>query len=351
MAEQLGIDRIVVHKDWDVSYFGAKTGIPVVSSAAALSYLLDSRTIPGHPVTRSRDRRVAVGASGSVSLWISVSSLPKIQDRFLSFDDYFIQLNHENFFSVYSPSHHVWAPGAVLPRTKDAVYLTLTWSAGKLQLWVNGAPEGQAVPFRGSAPKDVEVLTPGSAPGTTRATSGTVRLAVPPSSCGVIPCNLGGGARALEWGNDLAVFALPHAKPLLSSGACGTTSTSAAHPALAQGGTFVIGQEGCNRVDFLETYDGSWTLAPMSPGARVTGHSVASHFYNQWTVTGPATAVYALRYAGASTFHKAFIVGTLLGIAYVACIFAAEAVHRRSRGRRSTAVRDHQPAALPAIRS
>jgi hypothetical protein len=351
LAEQLGIDRIVVHKDWNDAYFGARTGIPVVSSDTALSYLLDSRTVSSRPVARSRDRSVAVGASGSVSMWVSVSSLPKVQDRFLSFDGYFVQLNHENFFSVYSPSHRVWAPGAVLPRSKDAVYLTLTWSAGKLQLWVNGVPESRAVPFRGSPPKDVEVLTPGSAPGTTRATSGVIRLAVPPSSCGVIPCTLRGGARVLDWGKNLAVVSLPHAKPLLSSGACGTASTSAAHPALIQGGTFVIGQGGCNRVDFLETYDQSWTLAPMSPGAQVTGHGVANDFYNQWTVTGPATAVYALRYTGASTFHKAFIAGTLLGIAYVAGIFAAEAAHRRRRSLRTAGSLGDQSSGLPTIRS
>jgi hypothetical protein len=136
----------------------------------------------------------------------------------------------------------------------------------------------------------------------------------------------------LEWGKDLAVVSLPHAAPLLSSTPCGTASPAAALPALLEGGTFVIKQDGCRRLEFLETYDKSWNLVPTSPGARVTSHTVADHFYNQWTVTGPATAVYALRYSGASSFLEAFVGGALIGVAYLGCVFGTDALLRR-RGR------------------
>jgi hypothetical protein len=331
LAEQLGIDRIVVHKDWDEAYFGSASGIPVMSPDTALSYLLDYRAGSSRSIVRSRERRIAVGGSKAVSMWVSVSSLPSLQDRFLYFDGFYVQLNHQNFFSIYSPSHHVWSPGRVLPRS-TIDYLTLTWSGGMLQLWVNGVPESRAVPFRDPPPRNLEVLTPGSAPGTTRASSGVVRLAVPHSSCGIIPCDLRGGARVLEWGKNLAVVSLPDAAPLLGSTPCGTTAPAAALPALVEGGTFVIGHDGCGHVEFLETYSKSWTLVPMSPGARVTSHSVADHFYNQWTVTGPATAVYALRYSGASSFLNAFVAGALIGVAYLGCVFGTDALVRR-RGR------------------
>ena len=330
-AEQLGIDRIIVHKDWNEAYFGTKSGIPVMFPESALSYLLDYRSGSSQLIARTRERHIPVGRAGALSLWVSVNSLPRFQDRFLSFDGFYVQLNHENFFSIYSPSHHVWSPGAALPRGK-AFYLTLTWSGGKLQLWVNGVPEGRAVPFSGAPPSDLDVLPPGSAPGTTRADSGQVRLEVPRATCGVLPCVLRGGARVLDWGKYLALIALPHATPLVSSSPCGTASPAAALPALLRGGTFSIGHDGCQQVNFLETYDQSWTLVPTTPGARVVSHQVADHYYNQWTVAGPATAVYALRYSGASKFLTAFVAGALIGIAYLGCVFGAAAVLRR-RGR------------------
>lgn len=330
LAEQLGIDRIVIHKDWDEAYFGPKSNIPVVSSGTSLSYLLDDRPGSSRPVSRSENRQIPVAKDGSVSMWVTASSQPSVEDRFLYFDGFYVQLNHENFFAVYSPSQHLWAPGTVVPRSK-AYYLTLTWSGGKLQLWVNGVPEGRAVPFRDPPPTHVELLKPGSAPGTTRASAGQVKFAVPRTSCGIIPCVLRDGAKVMDWGKYLAVVALPHATPLLSSTTCatGTASSPAALPALLEGGNFVIGHDGCERVDFLETFDNSWTLVPMSPGALVTGHTVVDHTYNQWTVTGPATAVYALRYSAASSFVKALVAGVLIGVAYLACVFGVEVVLRR----------------------
>jgi hypothetical protein len=329
MAEHLGIDRIIVHLDWNAAYFGTNSGISVVSSDAALAYLMDHQPKSTRPIARWRKRPVAVGRSGSASMWVRVRSLPRHQDRFLTFHGFYVQLNRQNFFSIYSPSRSIWSPGSVLPRS-PAYYLTLTWSEGKLQLWINGMPEGRAVPFRGSPPRHVEVLPPGTAPGTTRATSGVVRLAVPNVSCGVRPCKLRGGARVLQWGKYLALISLPHASPLLSSRPCGTTASAAALPSLLEGGTFVVGRGGCERVVFRETYAKSWHLAAMSPGARVIRHRTASHYYNQWTVSGPATAVYALNYSGASSFLAASIAGALVGAAYLGCVFVADAVLRRA---------------------
>jgi hypothetical protein len=271
-------------------------------------------------------------------LWVYLRSLPRQQDRFLSFDGFYVQVNHQNFFSIYSPSRHVWSPGPVLPRS-HAYYLTLTWSDGKLQLWVSGVPEGRPVPFRGRPPRDLEALPPGSAPGTTRATAGVVDLAVPPASCGVIPCVLRGGARVLQWGKYLALISLPHARPLLSSRPCRAAAPADALPPLVEGGAFVIGRGGCERVEFLETYEKSWTLTAMSPGARVTGHRTADHYYNQWTVRGPPTAVYTLHYSGESSFLKAFFAGALIGLAYLGSVFGAEAVLGRRRPGRPFASR------------
>jgi hypothetical protein len=327
LAEHLGIDRIVVHLDWNAAYFGAKSGISVVSSEAALGYLMNQPR-SSRPLVRSRKPRVAVGGTGSVSLWVHVRSRPGRQDRFLSFDGFYVQLNRQNFFSIYSPSLSIWSPGSVLPRS-STYFLTLTWSAGKVQLWINGMPEGRAVPFRGPPPSDLEVLPPGSAPGTTRATSGVVRLATARASCGVIPCRLRGGARVLQWGKYLALVSLPQASPLLSSRPCGAAPPAAALPPLLEGGSFVIGRGGCEQVEFRETYEKSWTLAAMSPGARVTGHRTANQFYNQWTVTGPAAAVYALHYSGASRFLVTFFAGALAGVAYLGCVFGADALLRR----------------------
>lgn len=330
LAEQLGIDRIVVHKDWNTMYFGARSGIPVVSSGTVLAYLMDHEPRSSRPIIRSRKRRVAVGGAGSVSLWVDVKSLPSQQDRFLSFDGYYIQLNRQNFFSIYSPSRHVWSPGSVLPRSPVS-YLTLIWSGGKLQLSVNGVPHGRAVPFQGPPPSYVTILPPGRAPGTTRATSGVVRLAVPHPSCGIIPCRLRGGAQLLQWGKYLALISLPHAIPLLSSRPCGAAAPAAALPPLLDGGTFVIGRGGCEHVKFLETYDRLWILAAVSPRARVTGHRTVDRYYNQWTVTGRPGAVYALHYSGASSVPAA--AGALTGIAYLCCVFAVGAVSLRRRWR------------------
>ena len=329
MAEQFGIDRIVVHKDWNAAYFGTKSGIQVVSSETALAYLLDNQS-NSSPVARSRKRRLTVGSSGSVSLWVHVRSLPGKQDRFLSFDSFYVQVNRENFFGVYSPSRHIWSPSPVLPRG-PAYYLTLTWSGAKLQLWINGVPEGRAVPFRGPPPSHLEVIPPGSAPGTTRATSGVVRLAVPHDSCSIIPCRLRGGARVLEWGKYLALVSLPHATSLLSSRPCRAATPAAALPPLVEGGTFVIGRSGCARVEFQETYDKSWTLTAMSPGARVTDHRIADRYYNEWTVTGPAGAVYALHFSTTPSLLAASSAGALIGGAYVGSIFSADALLRRRR--------------------
>jgi len=339
LAEYLGIDRIVIHLDWNAAYFGASSGISVVSSGTALAYLMDLQPKSTRAIARSRKRSVAVSRSGSTSMWVRVKSLPADQDRFLAFDGFYVQLNRQNFFSIYSPSRSIWSPGAVLPRG-PAYYLTLTWSDGRLQLWINGIREGQAVPFPGPPPGHVEVLPPGTAPGTTRATSGVVHLAVPHASCGIRPCTLRGGARVLQWGKYLALISLPHASPLLSSRPCGTAAPAAALPALLGGGTFVIGRGGCEQVVFLESYAKSWHLAAMSPGARVARHSPASHYYNQWTVSGPATAVYALNYSGASSFLAALIAGALLGAAYLGCVFAAGAVLHAPRPRHAPAGRE-----------
>ena len=339
MAEHLGIDRIIVHLDWNAAYFGTDSGISVVSSDTALAYLMDHQPKSARPIARSRKRPVAVRGSGSASMWVRVRSIPRYQDRFLTFDGFYVQLNRQNFFSIYSPSRSVWSPGSVLPRS-PAYYLTLTWVEGKMQLWINGMPEGRAVPFRGSPPRHVEVLPPGTAPGTTRATSGVVRLAVPPASCGIRPCKLRDGARVLRWGKYLALISLPHASPLLSSRPCGTATSAAALPPLLQGGTFVVGRGGCERVVFRETYAKSWNLAAMSPGARVTRHRTASHYYNQWTVSGPATAVYALNYSGASSFRAASIAGALVGAVYLGCVFAADAALRGRRPRHASVSRE-----------
>jgi hypothetical protein len=340
MAEQLGIDRIVIHKDWNAAYFGPTSGVPVVSSGTALAYLLDYQSRPSSTIVRSRERRVAVGGSGSVSLWVYVRSLPRQQDRFLSFDGFYVQLNRQNFFAIYSRSPSLWSPGPVLPRS-PVYYLTLTWSGGKLQLWINGVPEGRAVPFRGPPPSTVEVIPPGRALGTTRATSGVVHLAVPPASCGIIPCTLRGGARVLEWGKYLALVSLPRATPLLSSRPCRSAAGAAALPPLVEGGSFVIGRGGCERVEFLETYDKSWTLTAMSAGARVTAHRTANRFYNQWVITGPAPAVYALRFSITPSLLTASSAGTLIGGAYIGSVFGADAVLRRRRlaGRHAMAQR------------
>ncbi len=117
LAEQFGIGRIVVHMDWNEAYFGAKSDIPIVSSDAALAYLLNYQSKSSRPIARSRERRVAVGESGSVSLWVLVKSEPGQQHRFRSFDGIYVQPNRQNFFSIYSPSRHLWSPGSVLPRS------------------------------------------------------------------------------------------------------------------------------------------------------------------------------------------------------------------------------------------
>lgn len=349
-AEQLGIDRIVVHLDWNAAYFGANSKISVVSSDSALAYLLGHQSRSSHPIARSRKRRVRVGPSGSVSLYVDVRSLPRQADRFLSFDGYYVQLNRQNFFSIYSPSQSIWSPGFVLPRSRH-YYLTLTWSARKLQLWINGMPEGEAVRFRRLPPKVLHVLPPGSAPGTTRATSGVVHLAIPRTSCGIIPCKLRGGAKVVKWGKYLALVSLPHASPLLTSRSCGGRAGAPASglPPLLEGGTFVMRRGGCEQVEFRETFARSWTLAAVSPGARVTGHRAANHFYNQWTVRGPATAVYALRYSGASSFQAAALAGGLGGLAYLGCVFGAGVVLRRRRLGRHTGYRtaDRAPSLRP----
>jgi hypothetical protein len=333
LAEQFGIDRIVVHKDWNASYFGPASRIPVVASGTVLAYLLNHQPGSSNPIVRSRKHRVAVGGSGSVSLWIHVRSLPREQDRFLSFDGFYAQLNHQNFFSIFSPSRHVWSPGPVVPRS-SAYYLTLTWKGGKLQLWINGVPEGRAIPFRGSPPRHVEVLPPGRAPGTKRATAGVVSLAVPHASCGIIPCSLRGGARVLNWGKYLVLVSLPHATPLLSSRPCAAAAPAATVRTLVEGAKFVIGRGGCERVDFLETYNKSWTLSAMSPGARVTGHRTVNQYYNQWTVAGPPGAVYGLRYSTTPSLLTASSAGGLAGFAYLGSVFGADAVLRRRRRRR-----------------
>jgi concanavalin A-like lectin/glucanase superfamily protein len=339
MAEQFGIDRIVVHEDWNAAYFGARSGIPVVSSSTVLAYLLNQQSGSSRPIARSRKRRVAVARSGSVSMWIRVKSLPREQDRFLSFDGFYVQLNHQNFFALFSPSRHVWSPGRVLPRSR-AYYLTLTWSGGKLQLWINGVAEGRAVPFGDPPPGHVEVLPPGSAPGTKRSTSGIVRLTVPDVSCGIIPCSLRGGARVMEWGKDLVLVSLPHATPLLSSQACAAAAPAAALPPLLNGGTFVIRRGGCVRVEFLETYDKSWTLTPVSPGGRVTGHRTFNHYYNQWTVTGSPGAVYALRYSLTPSLLATSSAGALTGGAYLSSVFGVDVfLYRRRLGRHAIAQR------------
>ena len=300
MAEHLGIDRIVVHKDWNAAYFGAKSRIPVVSSRAVLAYLLDDPSSSSRPIARSRRRRIAVGGSGSMSLWVHERSLPSQQDRFLSFDGFYIQLNRENFFSIYSPSRHVWSPGSVLPRS-PAYYLTLKWSAGKLQLWVNGVPEDRGVPFRDPPPSHLTVLPPGSC---ARDNPRDLRRRPP-----------GGASRCLRhhpvqtprrradppMGQVPRPRLAPAREPSAEFAAVRAAAPAAALPPLLEGGTFVIGRGGCERVEFRETYDKSWNLAAMSPGARVTRHRTADHFYNQWTVTGPAAAVYALHYSGASS--------------------------------------------------
>ena len=329
-AEKFGFDRIVVHLDWNTAYFGPTSGIQVVSPDAALAYLLAPQPHSSRPIARSRRSRVAVGGAGSVSFWVHVRSRPGRQDRFLSFDRFYVQLNRENFFGIYSPSRHVWSPGPVLPRS-PADYLTLTWSRGRLQLWVNGMRYGRALPFRGPTPRHVQVIPPGSAPGTTRASSGVVHLAVPHESCGIIPCRLRGGVRALEWGKYLVLVSLSHATPLLSSQPCGSGAPAAALPALVEGGTFAIGRGGCERVGFLETYDTSWTLTAMSPGARVIGHRTADHYSNQWTVTGPAGAVYALRYSTTPSLLAASSAGALTGGVYLSSVFGAGAVLRGRR--------------------
>jgi hypothetical protein len=335
LAETLGIDRLVVHMDWSAAYFGPKSKVAVVSSGTTLEYLMGKESRSRRPIARSRKRRIAVSPSGSINLWLNVRSEPRRADRFLSFDGYYVQLNRENFFGIYSPSRSVWSPGPVLPRS-PVYYLTLTWSAGKLQLWVDGLPEGQPVPFRRPPPRDLDVLPPGSAPGTWRATSGDVRLAVPRVSCGIIPCKLRGDAQVMKWGKYLALISLPHASSLLSSQQCGAAVSAAALPPLLEGGSFVIRRGGCERVELRETYAQSWTLAAVSPGARVTGHSIANGFYNQWTVRGPATAVYALHYSGESSFQAAALSGALVGLAYLGCVFVAEAVlRRRHPGRRA----------------
>ena len=158
-----------------------------------------------------------------------MKSSPPSRTACLPVDGFYVQLNSPNFFSIYSPSRHRWSPRSVLPRS-PAYYLTLTWSRGKLQLWVNGMPEGRAVPFGDPRPSDLEVIPPGSAPGTTRATSGVVGVSVPHASCGVIPCSLRGGARVLQWGKYLALVSLPHASPLVSSRTCEAAAPAGLSP-------------------------------------------------------------------------------------------------------------------------
>ena len=66
LAEQLGIDRIVVHMDWNEAYLGQRAGSGCVSDAA-IAYLLDYQSKSSRPIVRSQERRVVVGESGSVS--------------------------------------------------------------------------------------------------------------------------------------------------------------------------------------------------------------------------------------------------------------------------------------------
>ena len=123
-------------------------------------------------------------------------------------------------------------------------------------------------------------------------------------------------------------------------------------PQLVDGGTFGIGRGGCERVQFLQSYNKSWTLTAMSPSASVASHRTASRYYNEWTVTGPATAIYALHYSGTSGFRAAFLAGALVGVAYLGCVFGADAVLRRyarpaGRHRRRERLKPTSPSHTP----
>jgi len=330
LAEYFGFDRLVIHKDWNLAYMGTDIAIP--SPEVSLKYFSGGQG-SSIPVNRSGES-LSVSSSGSLSLWVDVKSIPAAEDRFLSFNGFYLQLNHQNFFGIYSPSRRIWDPGSSLGSSASA-YLTLAWSRHELRFWVDGIQQGTAVPFTGKQPREVKVLAPGAAPGTSIATSGLVALRRPVASCGVVPCGLRRGVKLLFTGSYLTLFSLRHANPLLGASSC-ESSADQPEERLAsslQGGIFRVRSSGCTYVEFRETFDRGWSLIADSRGAKVTQHVMALGGYNEWKVYGPPGARYTLRYAPPVSVRLMLTLGVLgaLGYLFGVLVFSRNMRTRRAR--------------------
>jgi hypothetical protein len=319
LAAYFGFDRIIIHKDWSLAYLGTRIAVP--TPEVAMEYFFGSPE-SSTPVIRSGEL-LPVHPAGILSFWVNVASLPSTQARFISFDGFYVQLNRQNFFSIYSPSRRIWDPGPVLGRTATPSYLTLTWTQHELRLWVDGIQQGKAIAFPGPPPRAVMALPPGSAPGTSVATSGVIALSRPTTSCGVGPCGVRAGAGLLFNGKYLSLLSIARASPLLGSMACipSTSHPIAQLPALLYGGTFRVVRSGCTRVEFRETFARGWSLTADTRGAEVLRHVVAAGDYNKWVVEGASGAMYTLRYSVPMGVPLMLSLGVLGGLGYVLAVF------------------------------
>jgi len=148
LARLWGIDRWVVHSDWDSQYFAQAVG-----PESATAFLNDPRNgSPGEVITRRGQRVSAPTSSSGVEFALRIDRLPREADVFLRSGPLVVQVNRspqfngrpiygQAYLAVRDSARGIWMPGSSLMLGQWHT-IRLDVRNGRLRLHVDGVSQG-----------------------------------------------------------------------------------------------------------------------------------------------------------------------------------------------------------------
>jgi hypothetical protein len=345
LARVWGIDRWLVHRDWEVNYFPTS-----LDPAAAIAFMLHPEIVaPSSPPINRQNQALSLGTNFHPLVFlVRASASPPPEDAILRIGSVDVVLNRASasqpsaYVALKDQTHNLWYPGdgAVFP---SGVWhqVTVSYQDGRLYLAVDGAAQGalstcqddgchptgqQGMPLT-LVPHTFQVLAPKYSPGGTdmtlpteqapiaRRQTATSSLTVMASTAElalfgqnslpaiyaanslVLRDALDDPATLLQAARDVAHEPAPVLLPTsFSGGQPDPNSTTSWYRDSATHYHGALSLTGSAVLVFLQTYDPHWALTVGGKRVSESNHWLADGYANAWNVTGTGTVGWTLDY-------------------------------------------------------
>jgi hypothetical protein len=372
LARIWGIDRWIIHEDWNLDFMPSPH-IAAVTPVAADTFLANPWSqAPAQPAARRAHAVPLPVEARSVVLYVRINRLPaNNEDRLLQIGSADLQVNRSvpygigAYLALYDQHRLLWDEGKNLSLGRWHI-VVLRFADNRIFLSVDGVDQSQVEecspgpPFpmpcnmdrgRGMAldprPQSITVLSRESRTAIADLTEPAPTIEANPG-----PAVMGGDRRPyphlLESSTELRLWR-QEALPLIYAGTTTSVLDSTSTDSLLSGahavandltpvlldpshaglrldqaatsswqminGTHfrgVLQVHGSSILVFSQSYDPGWRLVAFGAGSSVSSHLVVNGFANGWLVNGAGTVPWELVFAPQRAFVAGYIVATVL---------------------------------------